>query len=230
MKRVRLVADAVVKWFDQGGARIMVLNGVTAYFQQGMSYAITGPSGAGKSTLIHILAGMDNPTTGAVLCNDVAINRLLPERKALFLNKTVGLVFQFPYLIRELTVLENVMIPGFIAEKSYDFCVERALYLLEQVGIPEKAKRTPASLSGGQQQRVSLARALFNEPSFLLADEPTGNLDSATGKEILRVILECHKQLGMGIIINTHDDYIADAMQEVYELSDGRLVKQRGAS
>ncbi len=227
MKTVRLIADALVKWFDQGGARTVVLNGVTAVFHQGVKYAIIGPSGAGKSTLLHILAGIDTPTTGEVSCNEMGLSYFSAERKSFFLNKTVGLVFQFPYLIRELSVLENVMIPGLIAQKPYAYCVERAQYLLEEVGIPEKAKRTPASLSGGQQQRVSLARALFNEPAFLLADEPTGNLDTATGKEMLRVMLACQEKYTMGIIVNTHDEYIADAMQEVYELSGGKLIKKR---
>lgn len=227
MKTVRLIADALVKWFDQGGARTVVLNGVTVVFHQGVKYAIIGPSGAGKSTLLHILAGIDTPTTGEVSCNEMSLSYFSAERKSFFLNKTVGLVFQFPYLIRELSVLENVMIPGLIAQKPYTYCVERAQYLLEEVGIPEKAKRTPASLSGGQQQRVSLARALFNEPAFLLADEPTGNLDTATGKEMLRVMLACQEKYTMGIIVNTHDEYIADAMQEVYELSGGKLIKKR---
>jgi len=158
-----------------------------------------------------------------VLFDGKSLASVASAEKDNFLNKKIGLVFQYSYLIAELSVLENVAIPGMISGRSFSACKERALQLLQEVGIAEKADSCPDSLSGGQQQRVAVARAIFNEPMFLLADEPTGNLDIQTGKKIVDLILQCCKKWSMGAIITSHDPYIAQSMDRVYELRDGLL-------
>lgn len=225
MENMKLILNHVYKSFDQGSVHLTILKDIDLIFSQGDRYAITGISGAGKSTLMHILAGLDTPTSGTVAYNNLQINKISSLQKSRFLNKSLGLVFQFPYLIRELTVKENIIIPGALAGKSEKECHDRALYLLEQVGLASKENAKPATLSGGQQQRVAIARALFNEPSFLLADEPTGNLDYGMGKEILNLLIRCQENLAMGLIINTHDEYVANAMNHIFTLRDGILEK-----
>jgi len=221
---VKIKVKELVKCFAQGEKELIVLNGINAEFDQKRNYAITGVSGTGKSTFLHLLAGLDIPTSGAVCFDDKDVSSLSAAQKELFLNKTVGLMFQSPYLISELSVLENVIIPGMIAGKSYFQCKNRALSLLDELGVKEKAFSAPQELSGGQQQRVALARALFNQPQFLLADEPTGNLDVKTGKAIVDLLLACKEKWGMGIIISSHDPYVAKSMDVVYRLESGRLT------
>ena len=217
----------VTKSYEQGTAKIAVLKGVSVTFLQGDSYAITGISGSGKSTLIHLLAGLDTSTSGQILFNDMDINTLQEAKKSHFLNKSIGLVFQYPYLIKELTVLENVMIKGLIAGISGQECASQAAILLDQVGLSSKKDNYPGQLSGGQQQRVALARALMNKPDFLLADEPTGNLDLQAGIAIIDLIVQAQKEWGMGIIISSHDEYVAKKMGNVYELQNGLLSIKR---
>ena len=213
------------KRFRQGDTSINVLDGVTAIFRQGASYAITGPSGSGKSTLIQLLAGLDLPTMGQVRFNKKDLRSLSLNELNQFHNLKIGLVFQQPQLIRELSVIENVMVPGMIAGLSSIYCCERAQELLDAVGILDKADHKPGSLSGGQQQRLVVARALFNKPAFLLADEPTGNLDLTTGKKIIELLLSLMSKYHMGIIISTHDQYVADSMQQQFELKNGILYE-----
>lgn len=227
MKAAELIADKVTKSFTQGQIRTEVLKGISIRFVRGATYAITGISGTGKSTFMHLLAGLDAPTTGEVLFNGRVLHSLSAHERAQWLNQSVGLVFQLPYLIRELTVIENVMLPGLIAGKNRADCMQKAHELLEQVGIASESLRKPGALSGGQQQRVAIARALFNEPIFLLADEPTGNLDIKTGKEIVNVLCVCQQKWGMGIIVSSHDAYVAQAMNQAYQLADGQLTQTR---
>lgn len=157
----------LVKTFDQANQTLTVLNGISAEFHKGKSYAIIGPSGSGKSTLLHMLVGIESPTSGSVLFNNQVVNSFTQRQHEEFLNKYIGLVFQASYLIQELTVLENVMVKGLIKPQSLHL-IDDAMNLLREVGIAEKADQLPARLSGGQQQRVALARALFNKPLFLL--------------------------------------------------------------
>lgn len=226
MQSNNLATQELDKLFRQGDTDIIVLDNISLSCDQGVSYAITGASGSGKSTLIQLLAGLDLPTHGQVLFNNKNIASLSSAEREEFLNRNIGLVFQRPHLIRELSVQENVMVPGMIAGMGKTDCVGRAQELLEAVGIGDKADRKPASLSGGQQQRLVLARALFNKPAFLLADEPTGNLDLETGKSIIELLLRLQKEYHMGIVVSTHDMYVASTMQETFELHNGKLKRR----
>lgn len=218
-----LVAKAVTKSFARQGAQEQVLRGVDATFEYGHTYAIMGVSGVGKSTLMHILAGLDTPTTGTVSFDGKDLAELSAEKQQTFHNKQVGVVFQFSYLIRELSVLENVMLPGLIAGKTADACHKWAEELLEHVGLEGRGADQVGVLSGGQQQRVAFARALFNKPAIVFADEPTGNLDVKTGRAIMTQLLEWQKEWGMTLIVSTHDTQVARMMDTIYHVQDGVL-------
>jgi len=219
-----LRAQNLVKVYQQGSAINEVLSGVTYSFDAQHSYAITGVSGTGKSTLMHLLSGIDQPTSGQVFYDEKSLYDMLPEEKDQFLNKKVGLVFQDPHLIKELAVVENVMLKGLISQQSYEEGKKEALALLELIGLADKADAHPLSLSGGQQQRVAILRALFNKPQFLLADEPTGNLDLDSAKIVID-LLEKGKEWGMGLVVSSHDPYVAKRMEKKLVLKQGKLFK-----
>ncbi len=218
-----LATNNLKKTFIQGDVQLEVLKGVSVAFTQGNTYALTGASGTGKSTFIHLISGLDIPSSGTVFFNNKNIADFTAQERQQFLNKSVGLVFQLPYLIQELSVLENVMFKGLLAGNSPAQCTEKAHVLLAHVGLSEKAQSKPATLSGGQQQRVAIARAIFNEPVFLLADEPTGNVDVDTGMRIVDLLRACQKQWGMGIVVSSHDAYVAKCMGMTYRLEHGLL-------
>ncbi len=226
MQRMLLKAEGLKKSFNSGQKDNFILRGITCSFDQNKTYAITGASGTGKSTLIHLLAGLDAPTAGSVLFNNRNLTEMNTVEHERFLQKEVGLLFQLPYLIKELSVIENVMLPARIAGATETDAREAALDLLERVGLFNKKEALPATLSGGQQARGALARALINRPSFLLADEPTGNLDEKTGKEITQLLITLQKEWNIGLIISTHDSYVADVMEITYRLHDG-LIEAR---
>lgn len=213
----------ISKTFKQGAALLTVLKNITVQFNQRHTYAITGASGSGKSTLLHIIAGLEKPTEGNVVYNTTDITRIGVKQKEQFFNKEIGLIFQLPYLIDELTVLENVASKGIIGGMSANECNGQAMKLLEHLGIADKAKSLPRVLSGGQQQRVSIARALITKPTFLLADEPTGNLDEKTGLGVINLLLQYQKEHGMGLIISSHDNYVVQKMEKIVMLKDGYL-------
>jgi len=225
MQKATLSTQEISKKFVQGNEEITVLNTIDSIFSQEKSYAITGISGSGKSTFIHIIAGLDTPTTGTVLFNDIAIHTLSEKDLSQFLNQSIGLVFQSSHLLRELSVIENIILPGLINGLKKNDCEKRAEQLLKKVELFHKKDSKPGELSGGQQQRVAIARALFNEPAFLIADEPTGNLDLETGKTIVDLLLSCQQEWGMGIIVSSHDAYVTEKMDDVYTLNEGRLIK-----
>lgn len=218
-----LVAKQIEKKFEQ--PPLTVLHDVSVAFERGVSYAIKGASGTGKSTLLHLLAGLDNPSEGIIEYNGHDIAHFDQYEKDNFLNKEIGMVFQFPYLIQELSVLENVILKGLVAGEPLPELEIAGIALLENVGLAAKAHQAPATLSGGQQQRVALARALFNKPSFLLGDEVTGNLDPQTGSKIIDLIKQAQHTWRMGVILTTHDDYVATHMDHIFELIDGRLIR-----
>ncbi len=217
-----LTAKNITKDFGHTKKSISVLRGIDAQFKQNTSYAITGASGSGKSTLMHILGGLDKPTQGNILFNGQNIQTI---KKDHFLNQTIGFVFQFHYLIKELTVLENIMLMGLINGQARNICKQRAHELLEKTGIQDKAQALTTELSGGQQQRVSIARALFNKPAFLLADEPTGNLDAQNAQQIVQLFLQSQQEWGMGIIICTHDKDVYAHMNTIFTLHAGLLTQ-----
>jgi len=222
-----LEAKNVHKTFVQAGNKIHVLQGITKKFEQGQSYAITGASGSGKSTLLHVLGGLDTPTKGAVFFNDNELTKLRDDKKEKLLNSSLGFVFQFHYLINELTVLENIMLMGLIDKKPHEECMEQAKKLLEHVGLTNKADSHPYKLSGGEQQRVSILRALFNKPDFLLADEPTGNLDAQNAKQIIDFFLQCQQEWNLGIILCSHDQAVTQRMNHIFSLEQGRLSQKK---
>ena len=224
MEKAVLAVENLHKTFISGTTELPVLCGITATFEQGASYAITGVSGSGKSTFIHLMAGLDSPTSGTVSFNHENLATMSPGAKDRFLQHSIGLVFQLPYLIGELSVLENVMVKGLVAGQSLAQSRAHALELLKAVRLADKASSKPYSLSGGQQQRVALARALFSKPAFLLADEPTGNLDERTGRAIVQLLLTCQQEWGMGIVVSSHDAYVAEYMGTMYQLHDGKMT------
>ena len=223
MQPAVLKMDSVSKEYIQGETKIKILKNITAQFQQGQRYALSGISGSGKSTCMHILAGLEHPTTGSVFFNGQNITHMQQGQRDQFLNTSVGLVFQEPYLIDSLSVLQNVMLKGLIAGQMADACRPRALELLATIGLADKADVAPPTLSGGQQQRVAILRALFNNPQFLIADEPTGNLDSQSAHAVMDLLLDCNKKLSMGLIIMSHDATVIERMTHRFVLQDGVL-------
>lgn len=214
----------IKKDFVQGGKTLQVLRGVSHEFEQGKSYALVGASGSGKSTLLHILGGLDQPDHGAIFFEGQDIFKL--KNKDQFHNQHLGFVFQFHYLIKELTVVENIMLMGQIKGDSASVCKNRAEELLEAVGLTEKTHSYPEQLSGGQQQRVAVARAIFNKPAFLLADEPTGNLDADSAASLVQLLLGAVRSWGMGLVLCSHDKAVYEKMETVLLMHDGVLVQR----
>lgn len=211
----------VHKTFLRNAVDSIVLQDVSIEFMSGVSYGIRGASGSGKSTLLHLLAGLELPTRGEIILLNQSLSRSYCH--SYILQQFLGIVFQSPYLIQELTVIENIMAKGMIAGNNIKSIRKRAQEVLEYVELSDKAEYTPSMLSGGQQQRVSLARALFNRPIFLLADEPTGNLDDVTGKSIIDLLVRCKKEWEVGLIISSHDSNLAHAMDQILYLEQGKL-------
>jgi len=201
------------------------LKGIDLEVQRGEFVAVVGRSGAGKSTLINMLTGIDRPTAGEILVGGQAVHRMSEDRIAAWRGRNVGVVFQFFQLLPMLTCAQNVMLPMDFAGRhgSPRQRRERALYLLEQVGIPEQADKLPAAVSGGQRQRVAIARALANDPAFLAADEPTGNLDSATADAVLGLFARLATE-GRTIVMVSHDRDLARHVGRVLSIADGEIV------
>ena len=223
-----LEADGIYKSYRMGVAKVRVLKGVDLAVKKGEFVAIVGASGSGKSTLLHILGALDKPDKGVVKFEGRDLSRHSSSELNRFRNKMVGFVFQFYHLLDELSVLENVFLPvmagksvvGWFACRRW--AKRRARELLEQLGLSERARHKPYQLSGGERQRVAIGRALMNEPRLLLADEPTGNLDSATGNGILDVLEEL-SSLGQTIVMVTHDERIAQRAGRIVTLADGKI-------
>jgi putative ABC transport system ATP-binding protein len=218
-----VTATAVTRRYGDGDTAVDALRGVTLEIDQGRMTAIMGPSGSGKSTLMHILAGLDRPTSGSVVLDGVEITRLNDKKLTLLRRERIGFVFQFFNLLPTLSAEENVLLPLEIAGEKVDR--EWLDELLETVGIDGRRKHKPSELSGGQQQRVAVARALVSKPAVLFADEPTGNLDSATSKELLRVLRRSVDELGQTIVMVTHDASAAAKADRILFIADGRIVK-----
>jgi lipoprotein-releasing system ATP-binding protein len=211
------------KTYSNGTKEVEVLRGVNFSVRAGETVAITGPSGVGKSTFLHILGLLDKPVSGTVLLNGVDILQLADGDRAHIRNKRIGFVFQFFQLLPEFSALENVIMPGLIAGQSKKALKLRALQLLEDVGLADRASHRPGELSGGEQQRVAIARALVMDPEVLLADEPTGNLDPDTGDEIEVLMKKLNRVLKTTLIVVTHKESLSRAMDRRVGLVSGKL-------
>jgi lipoprotein-releasing system ATP-binding protein len=220
-----VVAKNVQKSFRHMGRTLEVLRGVDMEILDGEMMGIVGPSGAGKSTLLHCIGTLDVPTRGTIRLADEEVTKLPGWRLAELRNRTIGFVFQFHHLLPEFNALENVMMPGLVQGRARRDVEGRAGALLEEMGLKDRVLHRPGELSGGEQQRVALARALFLEPRLLLADEPTGNLDSATSVQIHDLFFHINKQRGTTIVVVTHNPALAASMPRVVTLRDGRVEK-----
>jgi lipoprotein-releasing system ATP-binding protein len=211
------------KTFIKDGNRIEVLRGLDLRIDNGDSLAILGVSGAGKTTFVHILGTLDHPTSGEVLFDDVDVFSWQEKKLAAFRNRKIGFVFQFHNLLPEFNSLENTMMPALISGMSRRNALEKAETILHDVGLGDRLTHKPAELSGGEQQRVAVARALVMEPEILLADEPTGNLDTDTGRKIEDILLELNRQKGITLIVVTHNQSLAGRMSRSIGLRDGEI-------
>jgi lipoprotein-releasing system ATP-binding protein len=220
-----IVVENLVKHYTDAGRTIRVLEGVDLDIAPGEKVAIVGESGVGKSTLLHILGALDHPTSGTVRYGKGRLDELSARELARFRNREIGFVFQFHHLMPDLTAEENVTMPGLIAGYGWDRARREARAMLERVGLGERLDHKPGELSGGEQQRVSVARAVVMSPRALLADEPTGNLDPATGEGVQRLLIELNRERGVALIVVTHNPRLAAAMDRVMRLESGRLER-----
>lgn len=223
-----LIARNLTKEFDSGAHHLTVLRDVTFEIPQGEFIAVVGPSGSGKTTLLGLLAGLDTPTRGQVILDGTDITTLTEDARARLRGEKVGFVFQTFQLIPTLTALENVQVP--LELRGERNAASRALDLLERVGLADRVEHHPMQLSGGEQQRVALARAFVNRPRILFADEPTGNLDGATGERIVALLEELNHEAGSTIVLVTHDVALAERARRLIRLRDGVVVEDRRTS
>lgn len=200
-----------------------VLNGIDISIAEREIVSIVGKSGAGKTTLLQILGTLEKPSSGKVLYNEKNVFDLNENELADFRNKNVGFVFQFHHLLPEFTALENVCIPAFISKKSQKIAIEKATYLLDQMGIADRLQHKPTELSGGEQQRVSVARALMNDPKVILADEPSGNLDSKSAEKLHELFFKLRELNNQSFIIVTHNNKLADLADKKIIINDGTI-------
>ncbi len=218
-----MVATDVCKRFLLGARPVEVLRGVNLTIQKGDMLAIVGRSGSGKSTLLHLLGALDEPTSGTIVYHGRPLAELGDAEMAAFRNRTIGFVFQFHHLLPELTALENVLMPALIARKRRAEVRDRALNLLDRVGLAHRLEHHPGELSGGEQQRVALARALVMQPEIVLADEPTGNLDGNTAGEMHDLIEELNRETGTAFLVVSHNRELAGRMGRVLMMADGMV-------
>lgn len=223
-----LKTENVYKIYRDGKRDLQVLRGINLEVKTGETLAVVGPSGAGKSTLLHIMGSLDKPTSGKVLLDNTDLYKLSDNKRAWIRNNKVGFVFQFYHLLPEFNALENVLIPALIwtqgSRLKSEGIKDRARTLLKEFGLGSRVTHRPGELSGGEQQRVAIVRALINNPELLLCDEPTGNLDSSMGEEILKILFGLNKKNNTTVVIVTHDKEIAKRSDRVVEIRDGKLV------
>ena len=218
--------EGLNKSYGAEANQVDVLRDINLSVAQSERLAVVGASGAGKTTLMHILGALDKPSSGSVMVEGQDVFALAGSDLDGFRNRTVGFVFQFNQLLPEFTALENVMMPGLIARLSDTEVTERAKALLDEVGLSHRLTHKPGQLSGGEQQRVAIARALVMEPKILLADEPTGNLDSRTSEGIYKVFQRLHEMRNLTMIVVTHSEQLADRMDRIVSMEDGRIVNE----
>jgi lipoprotein-releasing system ATP-binding protein len=223
-----LKAEGLDKSFFDAGLEVRVLRALELEVRTGEEIAIVGQSGTGKSTLLHVLGSLETPTAGKVYFEGQDLFALGERALAEFRNLKLGFVFQFHYLLADFTALENVMMPALIARKTEQEAARRAAEVLELVGLADKLRRRPAELSGGEQQRVAVARAVVLHPRLMLADEPTGNLDPQTADEVHQLFHLLNRQLGITLVIATHNESLTRSMGRALRMREGHLIEERG--
>ncbi|HEY4104947.1 MAG TPA: ABC transporter ATP-binding protein [Polyangiaceae bacterium] len=223
MAEALVIIEDLKKSFEHMGRTLDVLKGIDLNIYAGQILAIVGPSGAGKSTLLHCMGTLDLPSSGRIRLGGEELTTMSGSRLAAVRNRDIGFVFQFHHLLPEFTALENIMVPGLIQGRSRREMQKRAEALLEEVGLSDRASHRPGELSGGEQQRVAVARALALDPKLVLADEPTGNLDSATSDAIHDLFFQINREHGTTIIVVTHNPAFAESMPRVVRMRDGRV-------
>jgi len=210
--------------YTQGVLDVEVLKGVNLNINAGECVAIMGASGSGKSTLLHLLGGLEKPTGGKVILDGTDLNQVSASGLAKLRNRAMGFIYQFHHLLGEFTVLENVAMPLLIGGQSVGEARDNANRLLQRVGLGHRVEHKPGELSGGERQRAAVARALINKPNVVLADEPTGNLDSKTAEQVFQLMLELNQELNVCFLVVTHDHELAGKMQRVLHMEDGVIV------
>jgi len=222
-----LRTEEVIKSYQNTkNVRLEVLRSVNIEIESNKISVIVGASGAGKSTLLHIMGGLDRPDSGTVYFNEQSLFELSDEKLARFRNKNIGFVFQFHHLLPEFTALENVCIPQMITGLSLTEASKHSEELLEAVGMRDRLNHKPAELSGGEQQRVAVARALANDPDVILADEPTGNLDSENSEAVHKILIDLRDQMGKTFVIVTHNPGLVSLADKLYEMKDGKIMSR----
>ncbi|WP_207426031.1 ABC transporter ATP-binding protein [Pedobacter sp. SYSU D00535] len=220
-----LQANAIRKSYG----KLEILKGVDFGVSKGEIVTILGASGAGKSTLLHIIGTLDRPDKGEVILNNVNVSKLSSKKLSLFRNRHIGFIFQFHHLLPEFTALENICIPAFIAKQGKKEAEGKARNLLEMLGLSHRAEHKPSELSGGEQQRVAIARALINDPSIILADEPSGNLDSENARGLHQLFLDLREQFSQTFVIVTHNEDLAELADRKVIMKDGQIIKEPSA-
>ncbi|MGB4223177.1 MAG: ABC transporter ATP-binding protein, partial [Syntrophorhabdus sp.] len=218
-----LRVSGLKKTFSKNGVEINVIKGISVDINEGDFITIMGPSGAGKSTFLHILGTLDKPSEGDIFFRDKNIKEFSEDEESRFRNEKVGFVFQFYHLLQDFNVIENIIMPLLIRRLSRNDAVAKAESFLEIMGLQHRREHKPGELSGGEQQRVAIARALVNEPEIILADEPTGNLDRKTGKEVLDYLLSINDRLSSTLVLVTHDPEIGSIGERKMKMVDGEL-------
>jgi putative ABC transport system ATP-binding protein len=219
--------SSLTRHFLTGAETLEVLRGVDLQVRQGETVAITGESGCGKSTLLGLIGGLDRPTGGALSVGGIDIALLDESELSVYRNRDVGFIFQFHFLLKDFTALENVVIPGMMSGQSTRALRDRARRLLSEVGLQGRMDAWPLELSGGERQRVAVARALINEPGLLLADEPTGNLDTARSREIMELLTRLNRELGITVIMVTHEPDMAAYATRIIRFMDGLVASDQ---
>lgn len=225
MNDIILKVSNITKIFKKDSNEINVIKGISLDILQGDFVTIMGPSGAGKSTFLHILGTLDKPTSGEIFYRGENISKYNEEQASNFRSEKIGFVFQFYHLLQDFTVIENIAMPLFIKRVKMDKALKKAEIFLEMMGLKDRRNHKPGELSGGEQQRVAIARALINEPEIILADEPTGNLDRKTGKDVLSYILNTYNEFSATLILVTHDPELGSMGKRRLNMIDGELFE-----
>ncbi len=213
------------QYFDDGTSRVDIFQGLNLQIEAGQRVAIVGASGSGKSTLLYMMGGLDKIKSGRLLLDGHDIRQLNAKKLGILRNKTLGFVYQFHHLLHEFSALENVAMPLLIRGDSTLQAKEKAADILEQVGLSHRLKHKPGELSGGERQRAAIARALVTNPRCLLADEPTGNLDNATAKQVYELLMKLNEEMNISLVLVTHDETLASRMDKTLLLSEGKLSR-----